>query len=359
MSLRSSRRTQYRVDRTIAMANRMVQEGINQHIPDERTVNVHDSNDDDISESSDEEMQFNPYNNPVFFAPQSYLHKDSYTEENASDDFDLSDIAAIDILLLIQDAGAPLYLYDKLLSIWRKYQAQGFDITNAPRRITFLQKIKEKVVIPKPLKGSINDIDFPIFPFLDQLQDLLSSSIFKQKNNILVNEESHKRFLEYEPTQQQKYNEILGSQWYHDTYTMKIDDPNKQFLVPLIFYTDKTGTDMYQRFPLEPLMFSTAILSNKARESAEAWRHLSFIPTDIKCTNPEESLQQYHNFLSKVLEQLKYLQLNPPIMRLNLLGEEKVMEVIMSVAFVMGDQLAQDQHCCRKAINSGGAGRIH
>jgi hypothetical protein len=46
-------------------------------------------------------------------------------------------------------------------------------------------------------------------------------------------------------------------------------------------------------------------------------------------------------------------------MTILLFGEVVNIRLIPEVAFVMGDQLSQDQHCCRKKSNSGGAGRIH
>jgi hypothetical protein len=36
----------------------------------------------------------------------------------------------------------------------------------------------------------------------------------------------------------------------------------KHFLLPLTFYIDETGTDVFQRHPLEPLMFTLGILRN-------------------------------------------------------------------------------------------------
>jgi hypothetical protein len=67
--------------------------------------------------------------------------------------------------------------------------------------------------------------------------------------------------------------------WCQQTHAEFIKDPEKQFLLPLIFYIDETDTDVFQRHPLEPLMFTLGILCNFLREKSSAWRrHAGFIP---------------------------------------------------------------------------------
>ena len=55
-------------------------------------------------------------------------------------------------------------------------------------------------------------------------------------------------------------------------------------------------------------MFSTPILTT---EKADAWRHFGFIPI-----NAEKNLQQYHEVLDILLEEIKKLQKYPPLLKL-------------------------------------------
>jgi hypothetical protein len=137
-------------------------------------------------------------------------------------------------------------------------------------------------------------------------------------------------------------------------------DKDTYFLFPLIFYIDKTGTDALQRFSLEPLMFTTSILKQNVRELASAWRHVGIVPP---CPDPnstaEEVMQHFHHCLDILLEELVYLQRDPPLVHLTINGETVSRRLLLPVAFVMGDQPSQDKHCGRKSANVVGAGRIH
>ena len=67
-----------------------------------------------------------------------------------------------------------------------------------------------------------------------------------------------------------KFVEVCAQKWYKETYAEFVTDPQKQFLLPLIFYIDETGTDVFQRYPLEPLMFTFGILRNSIQERSSS-----------------------------------------------------------------------------------------
>ena len=153
---------------------------------------------------------------------------------------------------------------------------------------------------------------------------------------------------------------MSAQEWYQQTHAEMITDPDKHCLIPLIFYIDETGTDVFQRYPLEPLMFMFGILQNFVREKSLAWRHAGFIPKVSKSKKSGDSLQLYHDCMAMVLSTLKPLQDNPPLEWLQFGDEPKVQkELIMPIAFVMGDQKSQDNLVGRKSNNSGWAGRSH
>ena len=52
---------------------------------------------------------------------------------------------------------------------------------------------------------------------------------------------------------QHKSVEMCAQEWYQHTHRKFIKDPDKQFLLLLIFYIDETGTNVFQQYPLEPL----------------------------------------------------------------------------------------------------------
>ena len=134
----------------------------------------------------------------------------------------------------------------------------------------------------------------------------------------------------------------MSRKWATKTFE-GLDDfnPDTDLFVPLMFYADKTGTDKYQRYPLEPWMFTTPILRQFARENAKSWRHLGFIPptedvdigeserncddkdgeavsSDSHCkTKAQSNLQHYHDCLSAIFTELRECFTTKPWMYVN------------------------------------------
>jgi hypothetical protein len=120
-------------------------------------------------------------------------------------------------------------------------------------------------------------------------------------------------------------------------------------------------------YSLEPMMFSLGVLRRETREKDSAWCHLGFIPSrsekkkskDTPGLQAEQALAFTHECLSILVEDVVQLQKEPPLLCLNLFGKQYNIRLILEVAFVIGDKLSQDTHCCRKKSNSGGAGCAH
>jgi len=90
-------------------------------------------------------------------------------------------------------------------------------------------------------------------------------------------------------------------------------NPETDIMLPIILYLDKTGTDVLQRYSLEPLLFTTAALNRESRENRFFWRHLGFIPSSKSTEDSKESLQFYHQCLEVILSGLKSAQHCPPL----------------------------------------------
>ena len=162
----------------------------------------------------------------------------------------------------------------------------------------------------------------------------------------------------YKATDDDELAEIMCGGWYLRTYQQYVTDPENEYVMPLILYADKTGTDAMQRYPLEPWMFTVANLRLPKREHADAWRHLGFVqPVDYD--SPQDGVQIYHNCLSKIIEELIYLQDNPPTLMVNLGGIRRLRKILLPVCMILGDQKSQDNVCGRRPTNTGGAGRVH
>jgi hypothetical protein len=177
------------------------------------------------------------------------------------------DCATLDVLKLCHNAGVSLEFYDILFALLRKHSSKNkVGITKLPKRDTFLKSLRSRISSPMPIIFQVGNLQVPHFDILSQICDLLGSFVFKDLNNICVNMDPEQRYKVFVATNNDKFVEVCAHKWYKQTYAEFVKDPQKQILLPLIFYIDETGTDVFQQYPLEPLMFTLGILRNFIRE---------------------------------------------------------------------------------------------
>ena len=212
------------------------------------------------------------------------------------------------------------------------------------------------------------------FRFVEQLQRLLDThSLFGQKDNLVLNSECP--WLPYAPGADEPTDDVLSGEWYSrtvkslglDRLKTKADwvAADKPFLLPLILYVDKTGTDMMCRYSLEPFIFTVAILSRELRNLSMSWTHFGFVPemNDVSSAQNTRyktgelgkgrSCRIYHKSLEVLLEDLTSIHSrigpdgNPlPIpLRVTIGNEVQVVNCYIPVAYVIGDNKSNDFLC--------------
>lgn len=296
---------------------------------------------------------------------------------------------AIDLLNLSHDAKIPLIYYDRFVRAIKKGTERGADWKKLPSRDRINKILTESfpMNLPQMLQVPRTRDVIPKFNVFALLMDLLKGKYFCGHAAITkccVNPNSHNRFERYVTPPKEGQVEVTSGSWYEDTYSLCIgnnpvfvDDATglsyKNWLLPVIIYNDKTGVSaMEGSYSLEPFMFSLGVIRRAFRENPDAWRHFGFIPSfsgtlddedtenNAKKKSPEEALAFTHECLRILLHDLVELQKEPPLVTLKLFDDEECrLRLVLQVAFVIGDQLSQDTHCCRKKINAGGAGRVH
>jgi len=302
-------------------------------------------------------------------------------------DLSSSEEGMLELIRLLDSSGAPRGLYDDVITLLKRLTKNGFDVRNARSREVFLRTLSGKVPLPSPTMAKVKGHSVFKFSFLDMLQDLFDSPAFESVSNLCVNEEVEKRFDKFVPSPGTIDDmEAACRAWASETFdNLEGFIPGKDLFVPLIFYADKTGTDRFQRYPLEPWMFTTLLLRRDVRQDANMWRHLGFIPSvkadidefdrhvdDGEADNDEGgesnhhctkdghvNMQLYHDFLHSVMSGVRECQEQKSLMRVNLGGVQREVRVHVHIAFVMGDQLSQDLLCGRVANTNTDAGRIH
>jgi hypothetical protein len=143
----------------------------------------------------------------------------------------------------------------------RKHSKKGFDVTKAKGRKSFLCKMRKRVPTLVPRITKVQGQEVVHFSFLEMLHDLLSSTKFQGIDNLCANRDESSRFGKFTPTSAEDCSEIMARNWANDTFeSLENFNLDNDLFLPLVLYGDKTGTDVNQRYPLEPWMFTTLVL---------------------------------------------------------------------------------------------------
>jgi hypothetical protein len=162
---------------------------------------------------------------------------------------------------------------DKVLSAQEKVEAvEDVGGSEVAEEIDFINLSKEQVersntykAIPLEIDNrKRNIVDVVCFNAKNKILDLLEDqAIFGNLANLVVSNTIP--FLPY-VNPRRKSMELIDGTWYSKTisclksYTKDPLIPKVEFVFPLVLYVDKTGTSINQRYPLEPFIFTTAII---------------------------------------------------------------------------------------------------
>ena len=263
-------------------------------------------------------------------------------------------LCTFEILDFLESFGAPRYSYDKLIALLRRQKKErGFDVSEAICRDTFLHSLKKTYTCPRIETCLVQNRKVFLFPFVQMLEDLVN--------------EMQETFHVIRPSSTNQVSgtsdELWNTPWMHQTFACSHRNFNSRedLMLPIILYMDKTGTDAYQRYSLEPIMFSTAAIPREDRDKRQAWRHIGFIPSSKNLTKAVDKLQFHHDCLAVLLEGLRTAQIDPPLINIKdkHTGSITQKRVRVPLMMIMGDQLSQDTLCSRLKANAGGAGRVH
>ena len=187
--------------------------------------------------------------------------------------------AGIELMSMLGDARVPLHMYEKVFK-WhlRHLKATGFIPQNA-----LLEKlrIRHHLVDSRPqvletitLPHSKARVNLVAHSFHAQVQSLLtdprildSDYLFFDKNNP----------FQPPPAEFTHVGDVNSGLAYRETYKRLIKDPNKQVLLPVIFYMDGAVTGQYDSLPIEVLKFTLGIFKQEARNRKCAWRELGYV----------------------------------------------------------------------------------
>jgi hypothetical protein len=282
--------------------------------------------------------------------PADYINK-GIAAADQNKDFTLAEVCAYQLISFLDEAKAPRNCYDRLVALLKRQQKMGFSISDAIGRDTFLKSLQRKFNSPAVSSVTVGESPVFKFPFVHMLQNLLDvvgSDLHLINPNLISSTGSS--------------DELWDTQWMINTFRYVHRDFSMEHdvMLPVIVYMDKTGTDAFQRYSLEPVIFSLGNIPREKRDNRRSWRHLGFVPSTKHIEKTLPRLQHYHNCLEAILLELKCAQANHPKVRIKRPGGVVLeLRVRLPIVVIIGDQLSQDTLCARLKVNAGGASRVH
>jgi len=320
--------------------------------------------------------------NPIIWLPAD-------TYQNSTHLFTKQQKAYMRIYNLFESIGAPHYAIDQLVKILVEEEAH-LDLSTLPSRATFVKHVLKRFGGP-PLTEHVvhletpNDKDGKIhhgfrdtvtvytFDCEHQIRDLFSDdSLFGDINNLVVN--SSNPFHPYEPEPVEfdsceepghYIEEVRSASWYQNYVSERIKNKDFEFAGDSAIYMDKTGNDLFQRFSLEPLMWTTTLLRKEVRNSPRGSRVLAFIPNLASSSSASKqtgrkgmTVRNYHKCLHVALEGLRKVQAKSARgefhIALRLGSFVRVVNMHLPVSMVLGDAKSNDNLCGRYGSYSQG-----
>lgn len=276
---------------------------------------------------------------------------------------------------LFDFANVPLYVQDEVIKIVQEEMSSclSSDTYNQlTGREAFFKHLQKRfptpghttTIIPLESHGPYHSVSVVHYSFQQMVSDLLSDvNLFGDIDNLVVN--SNDPFSSPPWRLDGQLDELVDGAWYkrtwHQVHSLLGPNPEPFVVLAVICYCDKTGTDMYQRYGLEPFLFTLSCLKRSARYRPESWRPLGFLPNLEKSSSAANkvasstqagrgrNIRNYHHCLRTILQSFIDCQgFHKPRYAYVRFGDTvKYVRVFFPLGPVLGDGKSGDTMCGR------------
>ena len=156
----------------------------------------------------------------------------------------------------------------------KRVQAELLWKEQGNRKVKDMPLYLEKPMV-LPFSGA--KVDVIHFDFREQLVSLLTDPRLTDNDFFHFGNDPLAR-----PTEDGWVGDVMTGRAYKATYDDLIKDPEKQMLLPIIFYIDATVTGQVVALKIEALKFTVGIIKRASRVKKHAWRLAGYVPTYMK-----------------------------------------------------------------------------
>ena len=284
-------------------------------------------------------------------------------------------VCVAELINLLDDMGCPDYATQRVLN-WARISAQKkFDFQpKLETRDAILEDMRTslldhglKGMLPSvtevPLEGQDNQTAKVVgFDFVPKLLSLIQNNDLMDLKNLVVNPDAPFDNYTTMVDEDTPIGEAqTGTVYQNYVHTKELGEKDLVLGIPL--YVDRTHIDSKSRFSACPLTFSLSIFKEECRRDPLFWRELGYLynvhlqsSAEHKRAPKGHSTRDIHRQLDVLLEVLRKVQdgtdkrlQNVPV---TINGETKYVNIICPILCFIVDAVEGDTLCCRKATRS-------
>jgi Plavaka transposase len=267
-------------------------------------------------------------------------------------------MVCVELLALLQKSKCPLYMFNKIMNWARrantiyqyKFQMQEYGINRTKILQTLTDKFDQAGMMPHTTQiylsaGLKSNVEVVWHDFEQCLYSLLQDKdLMKPDNLLLPNNKPDKNV----------FDDVNSGTVFMTAQRIYVQNKDMEILVPIIFFSDKTHTDIHGRLCLEPVQFTLGIFNRATRNLSKAWRTIGYV-NDICYKGKVESMDKnddYQRIMDVILDSYKKCQLNEPSWKFNIDGEYKQYTLKIPTLYIIGDTEGHDKMCGRMSNRS-------
>ena len=297
-------------------------------------------------------------------------YQDIIQESRCKSIYNANDIANIELYQMLQSAGAPAYLFDQIQD-WASKHCSTILCQNGKkleRRKTFVKNMATKVYgdqfsslmdpyIKKLQLPSGNKIDVVLHSFKAQMVSLLTDYDLMKSQNLLLNPNDL-----FGEVPDGMLSDVNTGWWFKETKNEMCTVPNRDLLLPLIFFLDASNLDKNGRLQVNPLTFTLGIFNRATRNKASAWRTMGYVDDllnfddkDVRKDQKASSkARDVHAIINLILQEMKSMQGKDGGFEWTLILNGQPRDVVfkLAVQVIIGDCKGNDLLCGRYGSHS-------
>lgn len=290
------------------------------------------------------------------------------------------------LLLRLSDcllaARAPLHLLDQITTIVSDVYGGKKYPSHHIKRDQFISNLQNRFRAPQPRcvvtsvegnskkdenysRGHNEEAKVVTYDFMEVMAPhLLDPHTFGNLDNVKGCVNPDDPFQPPIPNANGDMNETVDGDLYRDTLAecKEIAGDEPFVMVPCAIYTDKTGTDVNSRYPVEPLLIAPLLLNTERLAKTSSWKVLAYIPELNRKSKAQKvkdngrkvtqgrSVRNYHTCLKIALSSFhKYQGKDVPVRGFVRFGNEiKYVRLFFPLFRIQGDALSADTIVARK-----------